>query len=377
MRLFHEPLEAVFLRRPNRFIIIAETSEGLVTAHCPNPGRLQEILIPGKRVLLEKSQNPQRKTKYSLAGAYYKGKVIPMNSVKANAAAEILFLPKLFPDAQMIRKEYSLGKSRFDFFIVKGKSKILIEVKACTLVYEGTAMFPDAPTERGTRHVLELKSFADKGYEAVVLFVIMHGDACRFVPHIHTDPVFSAALAEASEKISVKAVSLATDKEGRISPVKYSVPVDLTQVDFIRKNQGIYLLHCILSKNISLCIGSLGNIQFKAGHYIYAGSAMGNLKERISRHCRKKKKKHWHIDYFLEHADKVVPYPVYASGKIECEAADIMRNLCDNQIPSFGCTDCSCESHFFYFDSNPFFREEFMDALLHLRHTLALQPTVI
>ena len=371
MRLFHDTIKGTFLHRPNRFIITADTAFGRVTAHCPNPGRLQEIFTPGARVLLEKSADPDRKTRYSLAAGFYKNKVIPLNSAKANLIAEKIFIPHLYPQAGKVEREYSLGNSRFDFLITEEKRKILLEVKACTLVYEGTAMFPDAPTIRGTKHIRELEAYSAEGYTSVILFVIMHGDTERFIPNIHTDPVFSEALEKASANIAVKAVSLSADEEGIITPIGYSIPKDPSPAVLCRENRGIYLLCCSVLHSVTIDVGALGPITLNPGYYIYTGSGMGNLTARISRHLRKGKKKHWHIDYLCEYADRVKAYPIYTSNRIECLAADLIRKQCDEEVPSFGCSDCSCTSHLFFFRSDPFNKNEFLDTFLHLRHTLA------
>ena len=134
MQFFRNDLEGLFLERPNRFIVIADTPAGKIRAHCPNPGRLIEILTPGRKLIFQKADNLTRKTPYSLVAAYYKDKVIPLNSVMANKAALELVIPKLFPLADKVIPEQKYGKSRFDFLIQEGEQKTYLEVKSCTLV---------------------------------------------------------------------------------------------------------------------------------------------------------------------------------------------------------------------------------------------------
>ncbi len=108
-------MEGRFYSRPNRFLVLAETAEGLVRAHCPNPGRLWEIFLPGAPLILQYSGNPERATPYSLVAAEYQGKYLPLYAAGANAITRKLIIPRLFPDALKVRQEVTVGGSRFDF----------------------------------------------------------------------------------------------------------------------------------------------------------------------------------------------------------------------------------------------------------------------
>ncbi len=371
MKLFSNDCEGYFVSRPNRFIVMAESPEGVIRAHCPNPGRLQEILLPGQKLIFEKNANKNRKTAYTLVAAYYRENVIPLYASKANEITKKLVLPLLYPEADTIKAEQKWKNSRFDFLITEGKQKIFLEVKACTLVEEGRGMFPDAPTERGKRHIKALEELAKNapGYRGHILFVITHPDVIVFSPNIHTDPVFARILLDISSAVRIDAVSVSCTPEGEITIEKNTVPVDLLPVSYVKEDRGAYLLLITIQHAEQvITVGKLGEIHFKKGYYIYTGSAKKNLSKRISRHISKKKKFHWHIDYLTVKADSIMPFPVYTGKNIECSMAQDLEKIADESIRGFGSSDCTCSSHLFYFSTSPMINRSFQRILHHYRH---------
>jgi sugar fermentation stimulation protein A len=187
-----------FIDRPNRFIAHVEIDGQTHVCHVKNTGRCRELLVPGADVLLEKSDNPARKTAYDLISVYKNGVLINMDSQSPNKIA-MEYLPVLFPNGQ-IKPEQTYGASRFDFFVQDGKRRIFLEVKGVTLESGGIAMFPDAPTQRGVKHINELARSIDEGYEAYLLFVVqMKGVTC-LRPNDETHPQFGDALRTAAAK---------------------------------------------------------------------------------------------------------------------------------------------------------------------------------
>jgi len=372
VQFFRNDLEGLFLERPNRFIVIADTPAGKIRAHCPNPGRLIEILTPGRKLIFQKSDNPTRKTPYSLVAAYYKDKVIPLNSVMANKAAAELVIPILFPNAEKVTPEQTFGKSRFDFLIQEGKQKTYLEVKSCTLVEEGRAMFPDAPTGRGARHINELMTIEknEPNTKGRVLFIITHEDAKVFTPNIHTDPYFAFILKEALKTIKVDFASIGCDSNGNAVLVNINVPVDMEPVKFAEEDSGIYMVIVKLEGNKTIATGKLKYSEYKSGYYIYAGSAKTNLSKRIKRHRNTKKKTfHWHIDYLTANADEVKTFGIYTDKFTECDIAEGLGRIRGSEIPNFGSSDCNCSSHLYYFKDNPVSNRAFLDLLHHFRHS--------
>ncbi len=372
MQFFRNDLEGLFLERPSRFIVIAETSSGRIRAHCPNPGRLIEILTPGRKLIFQKSDNPKRKTPYSLVAAYYKNKVIPLNSVMANKAAEELVIPKLFPNAEKIIPEQTFGKSRFDFLIQEKNQKTYLEVKACTLVEEGRAMFPDAPTIRGARHINELMEIEknEQNTRGRALFIITHEDAQIFTPNMHTDPNFSFTLKKALKNMQVDFASIKCDKNGRTSLVNLKIPVDIEPVKYAEEDSGIYMIIVKLDRDQTIPTGKLKHSRYNQGYYVYAGSAKANLLKRIKRHSNKKKKTfHWHIDYLTASALEIKTFGIYTDHFSECDIAEGLEEIGGREIPNFGSSDCKCSSHLYYFKEDPVKNRAFLNLLHYFRHS--------
>ncbi len=193
---------AVFLARPNRFIARVELDGREETVHVKNTGRCRELLLPGARVTLARSDNPARKTRYDLIAVEKPTPAGPllinMDSQAPNRVAAEL-LPRLLPDLTLLRPETVYASSRFDFYAeTAGGARWFVEVKGVTLEEHGVARFPDAPTQRGARHLRELAAAHAQGYETAVLFLIQMTSPTRFEPNAATDPAFAAALADAA-----------------------------------------------------------------------------------------------------------------------------------------------------------------------------------
>lgn len=207
--------KALFLDRPNRFIAHVLLEEKIQTVHVKNTGRCKELLVPDATVYLEESDNPARKTKYDLIAvekvvtdentASQKTILINMDSQAPNkVAAEWIRENKTyFPKLTLFKSEFTLGDSRFDFYAEYEDNdgqhhKSLIEVKGCTLEKNGVALFPDAPTLRGLKHVRELSTFSKSGdYECIVLIIVQMKGCKYFTPNREIHPDFADALKEA------------------------------------------------------------------------------------------------------------------------------------------------------------------------------------
>lgn len=193
--------EGVFVSRPNRFIAHVEIDGKVEICHVKNTGRCRELLIPGVRVFVEESTNPERKTKYDLI-AVYKGDML--FNIDSGAPNKVFFEwikdSGYFGDVSLIKPECKYGNSRFDFYIETDKRKIFVEVKGVTLEKDGVMMFPDAPTERGVKHINELISCQKDGYEAYIAFIVQTNKAKYFMPNHETHKEFATALARAAKK---------------------------------------------------------------------------------------------------------------------------------------------------------------------------------
>ncbi len=189
---------AVFIERPNRFIAYVETDRGREICHVKNTGRCRELLIPDATVYVQRNDNPSRKTKLDLIGVQKNQYLINMDSQAPNdAVKEWLMAGNLFSAQARIYSEKTYGDSRFDFYIEDGERKAFMEVKGVTLEIDGVCRFPDAPTERGVKHIKELVKCMEDGYEAYILFVIQMSPVKYLEPNDITHQAFGDALREA------------------------------------------------------------------------------------------------------------------------------------------------------------------------------------
>ena len=195
-------IEARFLRRVNRFTAFVELNGQEEMVHVKNTGRCRELLIEGAKVFLEEADKEGRKTKYSLIAVYKGDTLVNMDSQAPNQmAAEALAEGKIkeIGEVDFLKREVKYENSRFDIFYQKGEKKGFIVVKGVTLEEDGIAKFPDAPTERGAKHLRELIKAKEEGYEAAVLFVIQMKGVKEFRPNEVRDQKFTMALREAAE----------------------------------------------------------------------------------------------------------------------------------------------------------------------------------
>lgn len=194
-------IQGIFKKRLNRFLAEVIIDGRICQVHVKNTGRLGELLIPGAKVWLEPSDNPDRKTAYSLISVLKDGQVVNIDSQVPNRIVyEALSNDRILPNLTVIKREYTFGRSRFDIYAERGKEKILMEVKGVTLNVDGEARFPDAPTERGLKHVRELAEAAANGYETYVFFAIQMKGIHLFRPNDITMPAFGQALADARKR---------------------------------------------------------------------------------------------------------------------------------------------------------------------------------
>ncbi|MFP4482532.1 MAG: DNA/RNA nuclease SfsA [Thermovirgaceae bacterium] len=360
-----------FLFRPNRFAVICETPGGPIRAYLPNPGRLRELLLPGAVLLLEKTQRKgKRTTEYTAVAAETARGPVMLHTHRTNDAAEHLLREGLVPgweDLSVLRREAAFGGSRFDFLLDTPEGPVPAEVKSCTLFGKRMAMFPDAPSLRATRHVLHLAEMKGPGLKPKVLFLVQSGLMEFFLPDFHTDFEFSRTLFNSRNDIDIKAVGVEwnDDLEMPARARELEIPWQIYEKHGI--DGGCYLLILKLDEEIRIGVGALGQIDFASGYYCYVGSAIRNLKARMSRHLRRRKNFHWHVDYLREHCDVVVCLPVRSADPLECDLAGAVGAIAGSSTSCFGSSDCTCPSHLFYFSANPLNNPGFIDILLDFR----------
>ena len=199
---------ARFISRPNRFIAHIEVDGKKEICHVKNTGRCRELLVPGATVFVQEVNSESRKTKYDLISVYKGTTLINIDSQAPNKIFyEWLCGGSIFSKKAIIKPETKYGSSRLDFYVEDGDRKAYIEVKGVTLEEHGVALFPDAPTERGLKHINELCSCLKEGYEAYIVFVIQMKGVSSFSPNVRMHEAFGKALSSAAEK-GVKVMAL-------------------------------------------------------------------------------------------------------------------------------------------------------------------------
>jgi sugar fermentation stimulation protein A len=433
IRLYPEWEKAYFIERLNRFVMSLEKDGKTINAYIANPGRMAEYLVPGHPFFVIRAE--KGKYAFRVVSTLYENSYILLDTMKVNDIVEHMLRDNKIPELgeiKTIRREVSIKRSRFDFLLtsaaaqcgepheplpaistisqpekfsgvkkIHSRKPVLLEVKSCSLCHAGVAMFPDAPTERGRRHLLELELLSNQGFASSTLYIITNRDAEVFLPNCHTDLEYCKVFHRS------KAVHLLAYKVEMPDPVSIDislskrVPIDFERSRSICHDRGCYLLVLNNTRTFSKRIGALGEREFKKGYYVYAGSALKGLNSRIKRHMRKNKKIHWHLDYIFpyhmikEKVFKIITEnntarPAAAAGKapqmifetsqnplknanfwpagsMEKQLAMALLKISPSYVPGFGSSDTDAPSHLFYFPENPIRRRDFLDLLLDFR----------
>jgi sugar fermentation stimulation protein A len=368
LNIFNDIETAVFISRPNRFIVECLYKGKKIRAYLPNPGRLWELLQEKSILYITGTAHaPEKRTEYTVIAVEKNGAPVFLHTHHTNTVVKWLIEGQAIPgleDYSIEKPEFTVGRSRFDFLLKKGDDKMLLEVKSCTLFHGSMAMFPDAVTDRGRRHI---KDIAGSSYYGGILFVVHSPSVRYFLPEYHIDPEFSKTLYAFRNKILVKAISVAwnDDLSFEDKTTELAIPWNIYEKE--SGDCGSYMLILNLDEDKEIEIGRLGRVFFKKGFYIYIGSAMKDLMARIERHKRKRKNLFWHIDNLREHAALVHAVPIRSSSRLECEIAGSLRTISYSRIKDFGSSDCECDSHLFYMEGNPVESKKFIDLLLYYR----------
>ena len=208
-----------FIDRPNRFIAHVEAEGAVQTVHVKNTGRCRELLVPGVRVVLERATNPNRKTPFDLVAVYKNGDWL--FNIDSQAPNKVMGEWLATQDYDVVRPEFTFGASRVDFMMERDSERFLMEVKGCTLERDGIGYFPDAPTERGVKHLRELAGAATQGWNCSIAFVLPEEGVHEARPNMETHPAFGEAL-QAAQAAGVEvlfAECAVTPQELRITKV--------------------------------------------------------------------------------------------------------------------------------------------------------------
>lgn len=371
-KLTHKKLiEGIFLRRLNRFVVECSIDGKKEFAHLPNPGRLWELLFKGSKILLYENKSNERNFKLTVAAVYKNFNPILLHTTETNSVAEWLLKNRLIDELknfEIVSRERTLNQSRIDFHLSNGRQELFLEVKSCTLFKNKIAMFPDAVTERGTKHLKELAEIGDDKTKGGILILVHSKDVEYFLPEYHTDLKFAQSFFEFKKQLKYFVYSLNWQDDLILNPnsiKKVKIPFEILENE--AHDSGTYLLIIHNDNSQKIEIGNLGKVEFKRGYYVYVGSALNNLSKRIERHKRKIKNLHWHIDYLLNKTKIFKSVEIRSPDKLECEVANSLIKISDGFVKNFGSSDCNCQSHLFYFKQNPIHQKDFIDLILHFR----------
>lgn len=339
-------------------------------AYLPNPGRLWELFFPGSVLyLVRHDASYEGSTESTVVAVERDGVPIMLHTHINNHVARHLIEQGLIPgleNASVIKPEISIGNSRFDFLLTQSGEDVIAEIKSCTLVGTRIAMFPDAVTARGTKHLIELFGLAEQGKKAAVVFLVHWPKAEYFLPEHHTDLEFARTLLAIKDRVMVKAVSV--EWSSALTPGRiHDLVIPWKVVEQEAHDSGSYIIILHLTRDRKLLINGLGKVKFRKGYYLYIGSAKVSLAKRIARHRRITKSHHWHIDYLRAAADFHVALPIRASEGLECDVASAVGEIADWEVKDFGSSNCSCYTHLFGMSEDPVHSRPFIDLLRYFR----------
>lgn len=329
-----------------------------------------ELLFPGRLLYVVPAAGKGKKTGFKIIGIERDGMPVMLDTHYSNTVAEVLIGRQRIPQLagwQVLKREVTFGNSRFDLLLGRGEERFILEIKSSTLFGNRLAMFPDAVTERGRKHMLELARLAGQGYRVGILFLVQWKGAEYFLPDYHVDLEFAKTFFRLRNTIQFMAVALRWQQDfsvpGEVRPV--TIPWEIIGSEV--QDGGCYIFIVQLAEGQAISIGSKGSILFKEGYYLYVGSARCNLSKRLERHRRKRKKFHWHIDYLRAYCEFHAAVAVRTTGDLEHELARAIRTIADWEIPGFGCSDCQCTSHLFALREDPLHLPEFIKILQYFR----------
>lgn len=350
-----------FVKRINRFTVKCKINGRTDLAYLPNPGRLYEILLPGKVVYL--GENTSGNFSYTVWAAEKNGEIILLHTHFTNRVAEKLIEGGVIPSLRGYRikkREVKLENCRIDFLVEKNGHLMPLEVKSCTFFHMGFAMFPDAVTRRGKEHLEVLAA-----HGGMVLFVVHSPSVEYFLPNFHIDFSFSETLYRLRKSLMISAVAIKWNREMNFEFVReLKIPWEIYEKEAVDK--GAYLLVGKLREERKLHVGGMGEVRMKEGYYIYVGSGMGSLTGRVRRHMRKRKRKRWHIDYLIPYLVEPKVFLFRSSRPLECLISKELEKISE-PVENFGASDCRCKSHLYRMEESPLTTENFIEIFLNFQ----------
>lgn len=369
MKLFENLTTGTFIRRPHRFCLVCNINGVETECYLPNPGRLSELLFVGVKVYLEASKNPAAKQPFvaiAIESTLDSTKTpVMLHTHKTNDVAEFLIQNKLIPsfkNATVKAREVKYKNSRFDILLLEKNKDIMVEVKSCTLFHKKTAMFPDAVTSRGKKHVEELVELSKSGTKTAIIFIVHSHNVSFFCPDYHTDPEFSKALYDAKDSVKIIPVSVKYKKDLSLDTnyIK-ELPIMWNVYKTEALDKGIYLLSIEIKKDLEI-----NNKKFKKGYYLYMNTAKKELFKTIEKYKRKKSKPLTCLEELRKNSSSFKALAINTPKDISKELNNEILNIAREQVLDFALTgkDFNEAGTLYYFKENPIGLQSFQEILL-------------
>ncbi len=376
-----EPLRAArFEARPNRFVVHYRQGRRSGQAHVANPGRMDEILLPGTALFL--APRPHTRLSWEAVGARWtqrwegdRPRVVFLNTGRVNQLARALLDRRLVPELAsytVVRQEIRHGHSRFDFLLEDERGSYLLEVKSVTLNERGLAYFPDARSARACRHLEALARAGERGRRAGVLFLVQ-GAAEHFLPDFHNDLDFARVFRRVRKHVEYLPYGLdpSADAQGRIvfagAPRRLSIPWETLDT----RDRGLYLLLLELTRQRRVVLESGSAVTLVPGWYVHVGTARGGLSRCIEAHRRCRKRPRTDIDRLRAACRRAETIPIRATVQV-CALAVELPRLGGMVVAGFGASRCGCPGHTFRLPGPPASMPQFQELVTRWRHTVCM-----
>ena len=357
-KIYSEVLRGRFIDRPNRFVSHVEIDGKVALCHMPNPGRMRELLFPGVTMYVTPNQNPKSRTAYRVIGVEKGNTIFYLDTSRCNDVAAHLVNHQRIPgweDYFVVRREVTMGDSRFDLLLCHQETgeTFPVEVKSCSLSGEKGAMFPDAPTERGVKHLSHLTAMAQAGEHAGLLILVHDPKAAWFLPDMHTDPDFAAAFGKAMDIVDWKAAAISWTPDFTMPGEARLLPSSKEAIEKEGGDRGAYLLVLEVKEEIEI-----ETARIPAGYYVYAGRAAERLQKEINHHRSPRKRAAGPVDALRQRARLTGLFPIRSSADISEEVRQALAKISDREIfISFA----GKKEKLFRFQDNPIHQKKFTE----------------
>jgi sugar fermentation stimulation protein A len=368
-RFYSGVRKARLLSRPSRSVAVCRMGSRTVRARLPDTGEWGGMLSRGAELRLCPVAPRKGKSEWRVVAVGGEdGPVVIDAEVTGRVVEHLLvhgYLRFNHPVGE-VERDTNIGRERFDL-VARGRGRqTVVAVGTCARSSGEMAMCGNVPAQRGARHIERLARVVSRTRHAALVMLVHARDARHFLPDYHTDPACARALYQSRDALEIVPLALRWKGDLTLATVsRLHVPWHIYERE--AGNRGAYMLLLHLSRARTVTIGSLGRIRCAKGYYVYVGSALRNLTQRIARHRRGTGKRHWHIDYLRRQCRFCAAFPIATPDDIECELAGALGSIAQGVIPGFGCSDCGCRSHLFHFSVDPLSRGDFRGILNHFR----------